>query len=121
MHFTFLAKQGQHNQVASLLTKHVSKPRLVKTDKGVLITCEIPEGMTKRAINKLLHDNKIKGAYSGRNLKVIKNPDPWMVRERVGYNTKFVGVINGKMKKYILTAIRPNCACCGPYDVLEEV
>ena len=120
--FTFLAKQGQHNRIARLLTNQFQKPRLSlyrgSRGQGVLITMPC---RSKRAVDRFLHENHVPGALSRSCLKVVSG-DEWDVKWKVDYNEPFVWVKNGKFQgPYQKVYVSYGCECCGGYDKLESL
>lgn len=121
--FSFLAKQGQHNQIAKLLTDRFQKPRLSQYNgpRGVGVLIEMPCN-SKRQVDRFLHENLVPGAVSKRNKYKIVKGDSWDVKWEVDYNQPFVWVDqNGKFqgvheKHYISYG----CECCGGYDELVK-
>lgn len=123
--FTFLAKQGQHEQIARLLTENFGKPHLSLWGNGVLIKLILPAGVSKRNVERLLYEHKVPGAHSRKNkfqvLKLEGTWDTYTVRERIGYHRPFVAVIDGKMQKMELEYYDYGCTCCGGYDQLKPL
>lgn len=127
--FTFLAKQGQHNDIARLLTANVGKPRLSEYNgprgQGVLIALALPEGVSKRSVDRLLHNNKVPGSVSRRNrMRVFKETGGWLdiyhVADQIGFNTLFKLVRNGKFITAQVDYYDYGCTCCGGYHRLLD-
>lgn len=122
--FRFNAQQGQEAQICRLLTKSVAKPKVAITDKGVLIEVELPKGISKRSVDRLLYQAKIPGASSRRNkYPVIAGEHYDLV-----YNDKVrqVGVFHwnnkGKfMGKHEVYYHDFGCTCCGGFWDLKPV
>ena len=61
--FKFLAKQGQHDQIARLLTANFGKPTLQRYNgprgEGVMITLELNEGVSKKTIIDYFSKNDV--------------------------------------------------------------
>lgn len=118
--YTFLAKQGQENQICSILISLGLTPRQYhyngKRGTGVMIEAETGK-LSKTKIDRQLHKNKIPGAVSRRNkLQVFnfdKGSDVWSVFEKIG-KKPFKRVINGKFQKCHIT-YEQHCECCGPF------
>ena len=127
MTFTFLAKQGQSQKIAQILTNLVGKPRLAAYDgprgQGIMIELDLPKGTSKRSIDKLLHKNQIEGSRPRRNrykiLKIEGSWDSWKIREKIGLNQVFIASIGGKLRKAVLHRFESGCNCCGSWDELE--
>ncbi len=66
MLFKFFAKQGQENQVVVLLKKF-GNPRIDKKPEGVLVSVDLPDGVSKRSVNKMLFQNHVVGSQSKKN------------------------------------------------------
>jgi hypothetical protein len=125
--YKFLAKQGQHNQIARLLTANFGKPHLSlykgQRGNGVLVTLETTA--SKRSIDRFLHSQNVPGAVSRRNkYKVIKGDCNWdaidaMFNGKIEINEVFVFAINGKMKKAKVYYHDYGCECCGGYYDVE--
>jgi hypothetical protein len=122
--FTFHAQQGQHNQIARILTATVGKPRLSRTDKGVMVELRLPDGISKRFVDRLLHGQGVPGASSRRNrFRVVSHNgwwDTYKIVEAIGRDTLFKAVVDGKF----VGLARVNyydygCTCCGGYDRVQ--
>jgi hypothetical protein len=59
--FSFHAKRGQHDQVIGLLSQY-GKVEHANTGKGVMIYVTLPEGVSKRSVDKMLYDAAVPGA-----------------------------------------------------------
>jgi hypothetical protein len=102
--FTFLAQQGQHHQVEEVLhslgltycTEPFSPLGRAGTwgRAGFLVKAEVPEGMSKRSINRALYEAGVPGA---KRAGVKKRPDmnphyrsnPWFSPPAIQYVARF--------------------------------
>ena len=122
--FTFLAKQGQHNRIARLLTQNFGKPRLSlyngRRGEGVMIELEV---QSKRAVNRFLSEQNVLGAVMPKSHPILTG-DSWDVQEKavytkggIGPNVPFKWVQNGKFKQglYEVNYHDYGCTCCGGY------
>ena len=64
--FRFHAKRGQHSTICRLLTEHFGKPKCTSTEEGVMITLPLPDGVSKRTVDRAIHAAGIPGASSRR-------------------------------------------------------
>lgn len=122
MLFTFFAKQGQEVLVVDLLTKFGNPNCEIKHD-GVLISVDLPNGVSKRSVNRLLFHNLVPGSQSKRNkFRVLKAEkwDNWKIEQKIGYNKPFILSNNGRLEKVKLID-RTTCDCCGPIPELVSV
>lgn len=124
--FKFHAQQGQEGAVCRILTAQVSKPKVVKTEKGVLITCEVPQGMSKRQIDRLLFANEIPGSHSRNNKYPVFEGDKYdlVYNDKVRDAGVFHWVLNGKfMGKHEVYYHDFGCGpeCCGGYWDMRPV
>jgi hypothetical protein len=116
--FKFHAQQGQTDAVCRILTTVVGKPKVVKTTKGFLITCEIPKDLSRRKIDRLLFENKIPGSHSRANKYPVFSGEKSeliyddRVRKAGPFNWVYRGKFMGKMKVYLHVT---GCSCCGNY------
>lgn len=121
--YKFLAKQGQHSEIARLLTERFGKPRLSQYSgprgEGVLITLETQA--SKRQIDRFLHSQGVVGAHSRRNRFRIVKGDPLMAfyDGKVDHNEIVIFVIDHKMRKGRVIYYQPNCDCCGGWREVE--
>jgi len=124
--FTFLAKQGQHNQIARLLTATFGKPKLTQYSGprglGVLVSLILPQGVSKRTVNRTLFGNNVPGAVSCRNKLLIVKAESWdtyKIADKVGYDTPFILARDGKLQRAELVYVDYGCSCCGGYQELR--
>lgn len=121
--FQFLAKRGQHDQVARLLTKNFGKPRLRPyhgpRGEGVMISLVLPEGVSKRQVDRFLHAANVPGSQSRRNrfLVVRWTGDLYSIKEKVQYDP-FILAIEGKLRRARII-LAGGCECCGTWDELS--
>jgi hypothetical protein len=121
--FRFHAQQGQASIVCRLLTANVSKPKVSSTDKGVLIVCDVPVGMSKRSIDRMLFANNVPGASPRRNRFPVIAGEEWELvyndkaREGV-FHWVYRGKFQGKHEVYYHDF---GCDCCGGYFKLRQV
>lgn len=127
--FRFLAKQGQHNEVAQALTARFNKPRLSPYSgprgTGVMVEMPLPEGVTARAVNRYLYAQNIAGAVSARRLRVVRlyyKRDVFTAENRgVKFNEPFRAVVDRRfVGKMMLVTVDPGCECCGRWTELIE-
>jgi len=73
--YTFLAKRGQHNEVARLLADYIGKPKMSAyfgpRGLGVLLSLELPKDWSKRKVDKLLAMCAIPGAKKPTNRAIL--------------------------------------------------
>lgn len=70
--FKFHALRGQQKMVADLLQQY-GVPAMELTDAGgVKVTVILPEGVSKRSVDKMLRDAGVPGAASCRNVPLIR-------------------------------------------------
>lgn len=127
--FTFLAKQGQHDNIARLLTERFGKPRLSiyrgPRGEGVLVSLPLSIPVSKRTVDRFLHSQNVPGSVERRNKIRIFNVegiwDAWKVRDSIGYNVPFIRIVNKKMVKSKLVHVRMACTCCSGYDEIVDV
>jgi hypothetical protein len=119
--FRFHAQQGQEDQICRLLTANVSKPRVTRTEKGVMIEAKVPENMSKRSVDRMLFANNVPGAVNRTSPPILKG-DKWdvMYDDRasdwftwVDEHGKFRGVWRQAYYDY-------GCTCCGGYTTLQN-
>jgi hypothetical protein len=122
--YHFLAKQGQHNQIAVVLRDNIGKPRMRKYSgprgEGVLISIALPQGMSKRYVDRLLHSKSVPGSVSRRNkYRVFKFADGWVdhyeIVNKIGTNVMCVIVNGRKMIRGMVDYYNFGCDCCGGY------
>ena len=129
--FQFLAKQGQHNEIARLLTANVAKPRMSQYSGprgvGVLIEVALPNGVSKRSVDRMLHANRVPGSVSraNRHLVIAMNGgwiDHYSIVDRIGYNTPFKLVRDGRFVPGLVEVDYYDfgCTCCGGYTRLVD-
>lgn len=125
--FTFLAKQGQHNQIARILTREIGKPKLTRYSgprgNGVMITLSVP---SKRATDRLLHSEGVAGSVSRACPLVISGCEEWEIRHdalgKIGYGVPFRPVLNGKfLPLHTVEYKKFPCDCCGGIDKMVPV
>lgn len=121
--FTFLAKQGQHNQIAKLLNAKFGKPHLEQYNaprgQGVMISLTLPPNVSKKSVDRYLHDAMVPGAVSGRNrFRIFKMKD-WLdhykINDQIGTGVQCIVVIGGKMIRGMVEYYDFGCTCCGGY------
>ncbi len=122
--FKFLAKQGQHDQIARLLTANFGKPTLQRYNgprgEGVMITLELNEGVSKRQVDRFLFGNKVAGAVARKNLPILKTDYAFDAFDKIGVDKRFIRIVNGKMVKSRVRYHDYGCTCCGGYHYFEE-
>ena len=122
--FRFHAQQGQAALICRLLTTKVAKPKVVKTDKGFMITVELPKGISKRSVDRMLHAAAVPGASSRRNkYPVIAGEHYDLVyndkaREAGVFHWSHKGKFMGKHEVYYHDF---GCTCCGGFWNLKPV
>lgn len=122
MLFKFFAKQGQENQVVVLLKKF-GNPRIDKKPEGVLVSVDLPDGVSKRSVNKMLFQNHVVGSQSKKNrfrVLRISRWDKWTMADKIGYNKPFILRDNEGFKKVKLMNVE-HCSCCGPFQELVDL
>ena len=99
--FTFLAKRGQQDEVARILTDYIGKPRMAAyfgpRGVGVLISLELPTEWSKRRVNKLLATCAIAGCKKPKNRQIFTHKqlrkeeycDKWVESGRIVPGKKF--------------------------------
>lgn len=126
--FNFLAKQGQHNLIASLLTEAFGKPNLSAYNgprgEGVMITLVLPPNVSKRTVDRFLHSEAVSGSVSRRNRFQVIRENGWLdlysVADRIGVLTPFKLVRNRKMRTVMVEYYDFGCTCCGGYYRLVD-
>jgi hypothetical protein len=119
--FTFLARQGQHHDVERVLhslgIRYCTEPmshfgRGAYGRTGFLVKAEIPEGMSKRSINRALYEAGVPGATRSGAPKRA-NPhvrsNPWFSPPAMQYVARFTGNPPVQIGRYD----REFCAACG--------
>lgn len=123
--FKFHAKQGQENQVCRLLFSHLgTKPRVRKTDSGVLIVVNLPQSISKRSVDRLLFAHNVPGSVSRRNRFPVVSGEEFEVKyhPKVENGDKFIWVYKGKFQgKFRRVYVSFGCNCCGGHFELEQV
>ena len=102
MLFKFFAKQNQHAQVGELLKKFGS-PQFENKPEGVLVSVELPFGISKRSVNKMLFENQIVGSQSKKNrfrVLRISRWDKWTMAEKIGYTSLSFSVTTKVSRKF---------------------
>lgn len=69
--FRFHAKRGQHGQVIDLL-KQFNTPWTTNTAEGVKVFVELPNGVSKRSVDKMLRNAGVPGAASCKNVPLVR-------------------------------------------------
>lgn len=70
--FRFHAKRGQQKMVADLLRQY-GEPTMEMTDVGgVRVTVILPEGVSKRSVDKMLRNAGVPGAASCKNVPLVR-------------------------------------------------
>lgn len=121
MLFKFFAKQGQENQVVALLNKF-GNPRIDNKPEGVLVSVDLPDGVSKRSVNKMLFQNHVVGSQSKKNrfrVLRISRWDKWTIAKKIGYNKPFILRDDNQFKKVKLMNVEL-CSCCGPIEELVD-
>lgn len=120
--FRFLAKQGQESQICRILNDNIGKPSARRYSgprgEGVMIALALPEGVSKRSVDQLLHRESIPGAVARRNkMRVFKDQggylDTWYIVDQIGFNVPFKLVRDGKFTTAMLKLVDFGCECCG--------
>lgn len=123
--FHFLAKQGQHHQIARLLAARFGKPRIAQTPNGIQITLALPNDVSKRSVERYLYANNVPGAHSQRNrFKILKGGNyvsSYDFLDKVGYNTVFIISQKGKLRKAKIVQAGTGCTCCGYWPELRFI
>lgn len=127
--YQFLAKQGQHEEVAASLgllfnSPVWQRPYNGRRGQGVMVQMPLPDGVSKRTVDRSLYRLGIVGAVPRRNLPIIKAWSggylpAWEVINRIGADRKFVVSVDGKLKKARVKIVRTYCDCCGDYPEVE--
>jgi hypothetical protein len=122
--FRFRAKQGanQANRICKIMTHVLQiKPRVRKMDYGCLITADLPNGVSKRSVDRVLYAHKIPGAVPKENKYPIIKGDKYDVMYDDRSSDWFTWVCDGKfMGVYRQTYFDYGCECCGGYMTLES-
>jgi hypothetical protein len=113
--FKFHAKQGQENQVCRILTENFGKPKVQKTEQGFMITLVLPEGLSKRTVDRTLYANKVPGSVSRRN-KYLVVRHMWQIWNHHGVDCYCTET--GKFVKWVW--IHDGCTCCGSYPEAQS-
>ena len=126
--FTYLAKQGQESQIEKLL---IGLGLIVGTlayqgvrGVGVMLKAVLPDGMSKRQVDKHLFAAGVPGAVERKNRYRLyrgESWDKWKIAERIGVGNPFIISEDGKLRKVVLRYIDYGCTCCGGYYELEDV
>lgn len=124
--FNFTCKQGQHDDVFNILSEMYGKENCFKLtlDNGdITVSCILPEGVSKRSVDRLLYQFGVAGAVSRKNrYKIVKLDeayfDTYKVEEAVGFGNTFVASVGGKLSKMHLRYVSYGCDCCGGYREL---
>jgi hypothetical protein len=69
--FRFHAKRGQQDMVIELLRQY-GQPWTTPSAEGIRVFVELPEGVSKRSVDKMLRDAGVPGAASCRNVPLIR-------------------------------------------------
>ena len=69
--FKFHARRGQQRQVADLLRQYGETAMEITDAGGVRVTVILPEGVSKRSVDKMLRDAAVPGAASCRNVPIV--------------------------------------------------
>lgn len=127
--FRFLAKQGQESAICRILTANVGKPSARRYSgprgEGVMIALALPEGVSKRSVDQLLHQASVPGAVSRANrMRVFKASggyvDTYHIMDQIGFNVPFKLVRDGKFMTAMLELVDYGCECCGTYTQLVD-
>jgi hypothetical protein len=123
--FRFRAKQGQVDTVCRLLTQHVAKPKVGLRSGLITITVDVPQGISKQSIDRMLFANSVPGAVKRSNKFRIVRGDKYdvMYNRHVENGNTFIWVSHeGKfLGKYKRVFMEPGCTCCSGYFELEKV
>ena len=122
--FRFRAKQGadQVNRICKIMTHVLQiKPRVRQMDYGCLITADLPNGVSKRSVDRVLYAHKIPGAVSRENKYPIIKGDKYDVMYDDRASDWFTWVCDGKfMGVFRSYYFHYGCDCCGGYTTLEK-
>lgn len=124
--FSFLAKQGQEEQIACLLSGRFNRPVHIKPyngkrGQGKMITMELKDD-SKRTIDRFLHSCHVPGSVSRRNKYKVMKGDSFSVRWRAEYGKPFYWVENGRFQGlYERVYVNSGCDCCGGWDELVKL
>lgn len=69
--FRFHAKRGQADMVIGLLSKY-GTPTTENTPEGVKVFVELPNGVSKRSVDRMLRDAGVPGAASCKNVPIVR-------------------------------------------------
>jgi hypothetical protein len=111
--FRFHAKRGQADMVIGILNQY-GTPTTEQTAEGVKVFVELPEGVSKRSIDRTLRDAGVPGAASCRNTPLIRMKrevflEPHLERLYVaGHREVKVKWFDGGMTKHSI-ACEPYC------------
>ena len=87
-----------------------------------MISLKLPQGVSKRTIDRTLFGNNIPGSVSRRNKLLIVSAESWdtyTIRDKVGYNKPFILSRDGHLHRAELVYVDFGCTCCGGYDELK--
>lgn len=111
--FKFHAKRGQADMVVALLSQY-GNPTKETTAEGLKVFVELPDGVSKRSIDKMLRDSGVPGAASCRNIPLVRmkrdvHLEPHLERlYKAGHRAVKVKWFDGKMTKHKI-ACEPYC------------
>lgn len=124
--FRFLAKAGQHDSVARLLTANFVKPRLTQykgpRGEGILVEMKLPKGVSKRQVDRMLFKAGVPGSRSRENkMRVHKWVDWYDAETTIGLDTPFILVKDGRFCGPHEIIEQTFCECCGPERFLRNL
>jgi len=115
--FHFLAKQGQADQVCRILFNEFKvKPRVSLKNGFPKISIDLPEGVSKRTVDRLLYSNNVPGARSRRNKYPVIAGEQFDILANNKHNfMPFNWVLNGRFMGVVIAKNQCSCDCCGPW------
>ena len=122
--FRFRARQGrdQVNRICRIMTFVLQvKPKCRKMDDYCLITADLPNGMSKRSVDRVLFAHNIPGAVSRQNKYPILKGDKYDVMYSDKASDWFTWVCDGKFQGVFRSYYYDyGCTCCGGYTTLIQ-
>ena len=91
---------------------------------ALMVIADLPEGVSKRSVNRFLFENGVPGAVNSHNrFKVVRveNWDHQKIIDKVGYDTPFIKSEGGKLQKCVLRYNYSGCECCGGWTEVVKL
>jgi hypothetical protein len=95
--FKFHAKRGQQQMVADLLRKYGETAMEITDVGGVRVMVILPEGVSKRSVDRMLYAAGVPGAASCKNVPLVKVPACYDL-DSVAWEMAEKGYIGKKIK-----------------------